>query len=127
MGYSKKKLDILKFGISTGRVSSNALLGAIGKGTIKEITKWRNSHKDGSLPSFDYLMRDYNDHADFQEVLAGMKITRKDIEGIVRDLLDNADKVIEAKAELPKIGRNAACPCGSGKKYKKCCLHLEKG
>lgn len=25
------------------------------------------------------------------------------------------------KAE-PKVGRNAACPCGSGKKYKKCCL-----
>ncbi|MGD8841975.1 MAG: UPF0149 family protein [Gammaproteobacteria bacterium] len=23
----------------------------------------------------------------------------------------------------PKIGRNAPCPCGSGKKYKKCCLH----
>ncbi len=23
--------------------------------------------------------------------------------------------------ELPKIGRNDACPCGSGKKYKKCC------
>ena len=22
----------------------------------------------------------------------------------------------------PKIGRNDACPCGSGKKYKKCCL-----
>jgi hypothetical protein len=22
----------------------------------------------------------------------------------------------------PKIGRNEACPCGSGKKYKKCCL-----
>ena len=21
----------------------------------------------------------------------------------------------------PKIGRNAPCPCGSGKKYKKCC------
>jgi hypothetical protein len=21
-----------------------------------------------------------------------------------------------------KIGRNAPCPCGSGKKYKKCCL-----
>jgi len=24
----------------------------------------------------------------------------------------------------PKIGRNAPCPCGSGKKYKKCCLPL---
>ncbi len=23
--------------------------------------------------------------------------------------------------ELPKVGRNDVCPCGSGKKYKKCC------
>ncbi|MGB1398058.1 MAG: SEC-C metal-binding domain-containing protein, partial [Planctomycetota bacterium] len=23
-----------------------------------------------------------------------------------------------------KIGRNDPCPCGSGKKYKKCCLNL---
>ena len=22
---------------------------------------------------------------------------------------------------IPKTGRNAPCPCGSGKKYKKCC------
>jgi hypothetical protein len=22
---------------------------------------------------------------------------------------------------MPKAGRNDACPCGSGKKYKKCC------
>ena len=22
-----------------------------------------------------------------------------------------------------KVGRNDLCPCGSGKKYKKCCLH----
>ena len=22
-----------------------------------------------------------------------------------------------------KVGRNDPCPCGSGKKYKKCCLH----
>ena len=25
-----------------------------------------------------------------------------------------------------KIGRNKPCPCGSGKKYKKCCLNKEK-
>ena len=23
--------------------------------------------------------------------------------------------------ETPKVGRNEPCPCGSGKKYKKCC------
>lgn len=27
--------------------------------------------------------------------------------------------------ETPKIGRNDACPCGSGKKYKKCCMAKE--
>lgn len=26
-------------------------------------------------------------------------------------------------AAAPKVGRNEPCPCGSGKKYKKCCLH----
>ncbi len=25
--------------------------------------------------------------------------------------------------EMPKVGRNDPCPCGSGKKYKRCCLH----
>lgn len=25
-----------------------------------------------------------------------------------------------------KVGRNDPCPCGSGKKYKACCIHLEE-
>ena len=25
------------------------------------------------------------------------------------------------KRELPKVGRNDLCPCGSGKKFKRCC------
>ncbi len=29
---------------------------------------------------------------------------------------------IPPPAPHPKIGRNDPCPCGSGKKYKKCCL-----
>jgi uncharacterized protein YecA (UPF0149 family) len=28
----------------------------------------------------------------------------------------------DKSVSLPKIGRNEPCPCGSGKKYKKCCL-----
>ena len=27
--------------------------------------------------------------------------------------------------EFPKIGRNEPCPCGSGLKYKKCCIDLK--
>lgn len=29
------------------------------------------------------------------------------------------------RRSTPKIGRNAPCSCGSGKKYKKCCLNVE--
>ena len=28
---------------------------------------------------------------------------------------------------VSKVGRNDACPCGSGKKYKKCCLQHAHG
>lgn len=27
------------------------------------------------------------------------------------------------RRDQPRVGRNDPCPCGSGKKYKKCCLH----
>lgn len=33
------------------------------------------------------------------------------------------NRVANAKAQRRKIGRNELCPCGSGKKYKKCCLN----
>jgi preprotein translocase subunit SecA len=35
---------------------------------------------------------------------------------------ENESKTIRRKQE--KVGRNAPCPCGSGKKYKKCCGRL---
>jgi Tfp pilus assembly protein PilF len=34
---------------------------------------------------------------------------------------DWAEPVQTVRRESPKIGRNDPCPCGSGKKYKKCC------
>ncbi|MFV1985613.1 MAG: SEC-C metal-binding domain-containing protein, partial [Thiohalomonadales bacterium] len=34
-----------------------------------------------------------------------------------------ADQTTQPVASLPKVGRNEPCHCGSGKKYKKCCLH----
>jgi uncharacterized protein YchJ len=42
------------------------------------------------------------------------------------DLLLNSDFVVDPiyRSE-PKIGRNEPCPCGSGKKFKKCCGGLE--
>ncbi|MCD7809005.1 MAG: DUF1186 domain-containing protein, partial [Erysipelotrichaceae bacterium] len=31
----------------------------------------------------------------------------------------------QATRNIKKIGRNDPCPCGSGKKYKKCCMHKD--
>jgi len=33
-------------------------------------------------------------------------------------------RINAAKETRGKIGRNDQCPCGSGKKYKKCCISL---
>jgi len=42
-----------------------------------------------------------------------------------KDLIENRSEEAEAAAHKPavshKVGRNDPCPCGSGKKYKKCC------
>ena len=35
-------------------------------------------------------------------------------------------KISIVRREAPKIGRNDACPCGSGKKYKNCCGDVRK-
>lgn len=41
----------------------------------------------------------------------------------VKELLkpESSPQVATKKPEIPKVGRNDPCPCGSGKKYKKCC------
>ena len=36
---------------------------------------------------------------------------------------DSAPLNQPVRRSTPRVGRNDPCPCGSGKKYKKCCLH----
>jgi hypothetical protein len=45
------------------------------------------------------------------------------IEEDEEDLFDDSENIIPFKRDTPKVGRNKPCPCGSGKKYKKCCLN----
>lgn len=42
------------------------------------------------------------------------------INGVKEDVKDRGDYI--DFEEIKKIGRNDACPCGSGLKYKKCCI-----
>ena len=50
-------------------------------------------------------------------------VTDEDIRKILTNIKENKPKPFIR--EEPKIGRNEPCPCGSGKKYKKCCLYKE--
>lgn len=59
---------------------------------------------------------------------AEMIVQKKQIEPDVRSLFEyfykqRKDSAQPVVSESPKIGRNDPCPCGSGKKFKKCCLH----
>lgn len=45
--------------------------------------------------------------------------------GLLANMLYDEKTIIENSvpvSSLPSVGRNESCPCGSGKKYKKCCL-----
>ena len=73
-----------------------------------------------------------------QETLewASMECTRNNWRFIIgmnpdqpEDLADLERKLNPETVEYirPKIERNGPCPCGSGKKYKKCCINSDFG
>ena len=46
--------------------------------------------------------------------------------GLLSSILYDEQTIIDNSvpvSSLSAAGRNDPCPCGSGKKYKKCCLH----
>ena len=51
--------------------------------------------------------------------------TDEDEEEVVAEAVSGNPPGLPYRRDVPKVGRNDPCPCGSGKKYKKCCLTLE--
>ena len=54
-----------------------------------------------------------------QEHLETARFTREDGRWVYAGVVPA--EVHTVRREEPKVGRNDPCPCGSGKKYKKCC------
>ena len=56
--------------------------------------------------------------------------TEEEVQGLIDQSIERAFKEMpitkkpEPHRSEPKPGRNDPCPCGSGKKYKHCCLQL---
>ena len=47
-------------------------------------------------------------------------------DGFDDEVLFDEPDVLPISSRTPPVGRNDPCPCGSGKKYKKCCLKKEQ-
>jgi len=81
--------------------------------------------EDGEEKCLERLKNDYQRQSldDIHDSMSGwacFKQAKKDPVPIEMPL---PSKVPALKGKTKKIGRNAPCPCGSGKKYKKCCLN----
>jgi len=74
-------------------------------------------------------------HEEYTELTDDEKEYFIDLSKEAKDALEKLDKTYERKmdreSQLEQVRtlkknkyRNKPCPCGSGKKYKKCCLHL---
>ena len=92
--------------------------------------------KMGRPADWDDLKRRYPKPADppvvpFAAGRGDVSPTARHPSGPIRVLTSRpSPEIVPVAAAAPlvakrKIGRNAPCPCGSGKKYKKCCLGRE--
>lgn len=65
--------------------------------------------------------RIYRDQATARAALRDQGLTEKQIDARVMEmsLAPTPQQVIR---KPPRVGRNDRCPCGSGKKFKRCCL-----
>jgi SEC-C motif-containing protein len=71
---------------------------------------------DAGIVEFNARFRAGGKEHDHHEVA---KFAREDGRWVYAGLVE--EKIETFRREMPKVGRNDPCPCGSGRKYKKCC------
>ena len=79
-------------------------------------SSWYRSNRDGQLieSAIDALSGWYC----FSDEYLKARAENRTSEAWLSDPFDGP-----FERDAPKVGRNDPCPCGSGKKFKKCCLH----
>ena len=80
--------------------------------TAEAITWWSGFHEDEEEDEGEAAGHDLGDDFDHSAFVADSLFSR---------LRTNMDFPQPFRRTEPKVGRNEPCPCGSGKKYKKCC------
>jgi len=86
-------------------------------GMVAALAEWENTLADHDNP--EKLQQN------FPELLEAINACVGQFHALALALEDayiNSKQGASFESDIPKIGRNDSCPCGSGKKYKKCCL-----
>jgi uncharacterized protein YchJ len=88
---------------------------------------------ENTIDRYDYYRDKWHYYRTSNRDIFGHKIVEKESSyQEVKEKYDDVDNESNYEEEIettplpvekPKAGRNDPCPCGSGKKYKKCCLN----
>ncbi len=83
----------------------------------------KNKLKDPQIKQrfIDIAKRMEKDGVDFKSIRQMKKWMKAHEAELKAEQAGGVPKVETVVHEGPRIGRNDPCPCGSGKKYKKCC------
>lgn len=83
---------------------------------------------DQDIPELSIIRRVREEHRERR------RRRSREMSELMRKAAGRTDAIADTEARIgsatvrrqsPKVGRNAPCPCGSGKKYKKCCLNRQ--
>ena len=80
----------------------------------------KNEYKRESFEMFEEMLVINN--IEIIKILSKIKINKSEISDIVTK--ENNQPSQSGEANVNNISRNSLCPCGSGKKYKRCCGKL---
>lgn len=116
----KKELQAIKMAIRTmGMAVRPQLIDGARTGMRDSIKRLK---REGKEVTVDSIMAEIVAVDEFVEILKDVDITVEDLKDLASDVLE---KYQAEPARTEDIGRNAPCPCGSGLKYKRCCLRKQ--
>ncbi len=112
-----KALDYLYKGVELNGAECTYILGKLHHKRIREVDPSESKGKELILKAIQLGSTDAEDYY-FNDVLEVKQKFRAELEENLTKVLGSLNrKAIPDK----KVGMNDLCPCGSGKKYKKCC------
>jgi preprotein translocase subunit SecA len=91
------------------------MIAAIEEDAVATIFKLQPASQDRFKGVFSSVPKEFS-HPQVNKFQTPQKEEALDVEELPKEQIN---KTVESSG--PKVGRNDHCPCGSGKKYKKCC------